>query len=180
MSRPVLTAALLTSLALAGCALLGRAQAGGGGGPRPARPQAALCRADYVRPSFARLEADLASARARWAAQRARAYRYDFAQVAAPVRYPAVRVTVRPGAAPAIAVLPGEVGDPGGQAGGTVEARFAQVAQALASWRTQPCPEVRVTYDRVTGVPLTFYGGSGLANIADGYGEWRVTNFTRG
>lgn len=180
MSRPLLPAALLTSLALAGGALLGTAQAGGGGGPRPAQPQAALCRADYLRPSFARLDADLASARARWAAQHIRTYSYDFAQVAAPVRYPAVRVTVRPGAAPVVVTLPGEEGDPGGQAGGTVETRFAQVAQALASWRTQPCAEVRVTYDRTTGVPLTFYGGSGLANIADGFGEWRVTNFTRG
>ena len=175
MSRPLLPAALLTSLALAGGALPGTAQAGGGGGRAPN-----ACRADYVRPSFARLDADLASARARWAAQHIRAYSYDFAQVASPVRYPAVRVTVRPGAAPVVAVLAGEEGDPGGQAGGTVETRFAQVAQALASWRTQPCAEVRVTYDRATGVPLTFYGGSGLANIADGYGEWRVTNFTRG
>ncbi len=174
MSRPALTAALLASLALSGTALLGHAQAGGGGGRAPE-----VCRADYVRPSFTRLEADLASARARWAAQHIRAYSYDFSQVAAPARFPAVRVTVRPGAAPVTAVLPGEEGEPAAQAGVTVEARFRQVAQALVSWRGQPCPEVRVTYDRATGVPQSFYSGSGLANIADGFGEWRMTNFTR-
>jgi len=135
---------------------------------------------DYTRPDFAALERDLAAARARWSAAKVRDYSYDFAQVAAPVLFPTVRVTVRGGAVSEVILAPDQTGEIGGQAGATVEERFAAIAETLRGQREQPCPDVQVDYDPADGYPTRLYSGSREENIADGWGEWRVTNFSRG
>lgn len=177
MSRPTLLTPAL-ALALAACVPAQQAQ----GSPQkvdPAVPLATGCVPGYSRPDFTVLERDLAAARARWQAAGVRDYRYDFAQVAAPLRFPAVRVTVRGGAVASVERLPGESGEPSAQARGTVEARFADVAQVLRGQRKQACPVVEVEYDAQDGHPTRLYSGSGAANVADGWGEWRVTGFGR-
>jgi len=159
----------------------GEVQAGGAGGPRPAAVPGASagCVPGYVRPDFARLERELAAARARWTAARVRDYRYDFRQIAAPVLFPTVRVTVRGGVVQGVALVAGQTGEPSPQARATVEGRFTQIAQALAFQRSQPCPAVEVTYDRANGYPTRLYTAPRDLNVADGDGEWTVTNFTR-
>ncbi|MPY66939.1 hypothetical protein F8S09_09580 [Deinococcus sp. SDU3-2] len=153
----------------------GLAGAGGGGAP----PPQAVCAPGYVRPDFAALRRELASARTRWALAGIRDYAYDFTEVAAPVLFPAVRVSVRQRQVQAVAVAAGQQGEPGPNAWGTVEDRFAAVASLLADGRSRPCPVVETDYDPQLGHPTRLYSGSGEANIADGWGEWRITNFTR-
>ncbi|WP_216327257.1 DUF6174 domain-containing protein [Deinococcus aestuarii] len=145
------------------------------GGPAQVGP----CAPGYVRPDFAVLERDLAAARARWTAAGVRDYSHDFAQVSAPLRFPTVRVSVRGGMAQAVRLAPGETGEPGAQARATVEDRFANIAQALEGQREQPCPAVEVEYDGRDGHPTRFSSATRQANVADGEGEWRITNFTR-
>ncbi|WP_102126915.1 DUF6174 domain-containing protein [Deinococcus planocerae] len=145
------------------------------GGPA----QVGQCAPGYVRPDFAALEQGLAAARARWTAAGIRDYSHDFSQVSAPVRFPTVRVSVRGGMAQAVKLAPGETGEPGAQARATVEDRFANIAQALEGQRQQPCPAVEIEYDARDGHPTRFFSGTRQANVADGEGEWRITNFTR-
>ncbi|BDP42557.1 hypothetical protein DAETH_25260 [Deinococcus aetherius] len=145
------------------------------GGPA----QVGQCAPGYVRPDLAVLERDLAAARERWTAAGVRDYSHDFAQVSAPLRFPTVRVSVRGGMAQAVSLAPGETGEPSPQARATVEDRFANIAQALEAQREQPCPAVEVEYDGRDGHPTRFYSGTRQANVADGWGEWRITNFTR-
>ncbi|MBB5235112.1 DUF6174 domain-containing protein [Deinococcus budaensis] len=160
--------------------LAGGAQAGGAGEPPPAVPGASAgCVPGYVRPDFAALERELNAARARWRAAGVRDYRYDFRQVAAPVLFPTVRVTVRGGAVRDVVLVAGQTGEPSAQARATVEERFVQIAQALAFQRAQPCPAVEVTYDREDGHPTRLSTAPRDLNVADGDGEWTLTNFTR-
>lgn len=161
--------------------LAGEAQAGGSGGPRPAVGPAASagCVPGYVRPDFAALERELSAARARWRAAGVRDYRYDFRQVAAPVLFPTVRVSVRGGAVQGVTLVAGQTGQPSTQARATVEERFAQIAGALTFQRAQPCPAVEVAYDRGDGHPTRLYTAPRDLNVADGDGEWTLTNFTR-
>ncbi len=153
----------------------GAAQAGGGGAP-PSRQ--VVCAPGYVRPDFAALERELAAARARWAGARPPTYWYDFEQVAAPVMFPPVRVAVGGGAVREVLPLVTDGGSPPPLAPATVEDRFEQIAQTLILVRRQPCPVVEAEYDLRLGYPTRLYSGSGEANIADGWGEWRVTNFS--
>lgn len=158
-------------------AVSGAAQAGGGGAPPP---QAAVpCAPGYVRPDFAALGRELAAARARWTLAGIRDYAYDFTEVAAPVLFPTVRLTVRQRQVQAVALAAGQPGQPGPNARATVEDRFTSVASLLADQRSQPCPLVEAEYDPGLGYPTRLYSGSGEANVADGWGEWRVTHFTR-
>lgn len=153
----------------------GTAQAGGGGAPIPRQ---VVCAPGYVRPHFSALERELAAARARWAGARPDAYWYDFEQVAAPVMFPPVRVAVGDGVVREVLLLVEGGGPPPPLARATVEERFDQVAQTLAAGRGQPCPLVEAEYDPRLGYPIRLYSGSSEANIADGWGEWRVTNFS--
>jgi len=154
----------------------GSAGAGGGGAP----PPQGVCAPGYVRPDFAALRQELASARTRWALAGIRDYAYDLTEVAAPVLFPTVRVSVRQHQVQALALAAGQQGEPGPNARGTVEDRFAAVASLLADQRSRPCPLVEAEYDPQAGYPTRLYSGSGEANIADGWGEWRITNFSRG
>ena len=137
------------------------------------------CAPGYVRPDFRALERELTVARVKWAGARVKNYRYDFAQIAAPVLFPTARVTVRLGRVQGAALAPGQQGEIGDQARATVEERFAAVAQTLRLQQGQKCPFVEAEYDAVDGHPVRLYSGSRAANVADGWGEWRVTNFTR-
>ncbi|EYB67967.1 hypothetical protein DEIPH_ctg030orf0003 [Deinococcus phoenicis] len=137
------------------------------------------CAPGYTRPDFAALERDLTAARARWTAAGVRDYSYDFAQIAAPVAFPDVRVTVRGGAVQGVTLKAGQTGEPGGQARATVEDRFAAIAQTLRGQQGQKCPVVETEYDPRDGHPTRLYSGSREVNLADGWGEWRIMNFTR-
>lgn len=163
---------------LAALALLSVAQAGGREGPPPAAPSSP-CVPGYVRPDLARAQAELTAARARWQAAGVRDYSYDFRQIASPVLFPTVRVTVRGGTVQGVALVAGQTGQPSPQARGAVEDRFQNVAEALAYQRTQPCPLLEVTYDVRDGHPTRLSSGNGELNVADGDGEWTLTNFTR-
>ncbi|MEF2278721.1 DUF6174 domain-containing protein [Deinococcus sp. YIM 134068] len=138
-----------------------------------------LCAPGYTRPNFAALRRELTAAQVVWETANVRDYSYSFAQIAAPVRFPTVRVTVRGGVAQPVTLAAGETGEPGTQARGAVEDRFADIAQKLAYQETQPCPVVEVSYDARNGHPTRLSTGTGQENIADGNGEWTVTNFTR-
>lgn len=165
------------SVSLLALTLAAPAFAGGAGGPA-VTPLNTTCRADYVRPDFTALSRQLQAARARWAATGVRSYRYDVRQVAAPVLFPETRVTVTNGRVTSAVLKPGEAGEPNRLARQTVEQRFAAIAQTLAYQRPNRCPEVRVSYDPARGYPTALYSGMGDGGIADGYGEWTVTNFT--
>lgn len=129
------------------------------------------CAPDYVRPDFRALERGLALARLKWATAKVKNYRYDFAQIAAPVAFPTARVTVKAGLVQGVGLAPGEQGEIGGQARATVEARFAAIAETLRLQRGQKCPAVEVAYDPTDGHPTRLYSGSRAANIADGWGS---------
>lgn len=158
-------------------ALLSVAQAGGNEGPAPA--PSSPCVPGYVRPDLARMQTELTAARARWQAAGVRDYSYDFRQIASPVLFPTVRVTVRGGAVQGVALVAGQTGEPSAQARATVEGRFTDIAGALSYQRTQPCPLLQVTYDARDGHPTRLSSGTGEVNVADGDGEWTLTNFTR-
>ncbi|MVN85330.1 hypothetical protein GO986_00935 [Deinococcus sp. HMF7620] len=151
------------------------AQAGGAGGPVPA---SGVCRPGYVRPDFVALNRQLRQARTLWQAQGLKTYRYDVRQVAAPVLFPTTRVTVRGGQVTGTALAPGESGEPSPLARLTLEGRFDTVAQILREQARARCPDVRVSYDPALGFPVLLYSGLGDGGIADGFGEWTVTNFT--
>ncbi|GMA13867.1 hypothetical protein E5F05_17500 [Deinococcus metallilatus] len=142
-------------------------------------PLATGCVSGYTRPDFAALERDLAAARAKWKAANVRDYSYDFAQIAAPVLLPTTRVTVRGGTVQGVRLVAGQTGQPSAQARATIEDRFASIAQALAAQKDRPCPAAQAEYDPRDGHPTRFYSGSREADIADGWGEWKITNFTR-
>lgn len=182
MFRALLPAPLLLALTLTACVPPQNANVGGGASEPAAEtavPLATGCPPGYTRPDFAALERDLAAARSRWTGAGVRDYSHDFAQVSAPVRFPTVRVSVRGGMAQAVRLAPGETGEPGPQARATVEDRFANIAQALTYQRDQPCPAVEAEYDPRDGHPTRFLSATRQANVADGEGEWRITNFTR-
>lgn len=159
-------------------ALLSVAQAGGREGPPPAAPSSP-CVPGYVRPDLARMQTELNAARARWQAAGVRDYSYDFRQIASPVLFPAVRVTVRGGTVQGVALVAGQTGQPSEQSRATVEDRFTNIAGALEYQRSQPCPLLEVTYDPQDGHPTRLSSGTGELNVADGDGEWTLTNFTR-
>ncbi|WP_188901314.1 DUF6174 domain-containing protein [Deinococcus aerophilus] len=156
--------------------------AGAGGGERAVPVglgQPARCAAGYVRPDFSRLQADLNAARTRWKAARVRNYRYDFARIAAPLRLPDVTVTVVGGRVQGIQAVDGQhPAAPSPLNAGPVEALFLEAARALTYQRSQPCATLRLGFDAVDGHPTTFYSGSQVSPMADGSGEWRVTNFS--
>jgi hypothetical protein len=165
-------------VALALLSVVSVAQAGGLEGPPPAAPSSP-CVPGHVRPDLAGMRAELTAARARWQAAGVRDYSYDFRQIASPVLFPTVRVTVRGGAVRGVALVAGQTGQPSAQARATVEGRFMGIAGALNYQRTQSCPLLEVTYDPQDGHPTRLYSGTGERNVADGDGEWTLTNFTR-
>ncbi|MFB9995271.1 DUF6174 domain-containing protein [Deinococcus oregonensis] len=174
MIRSVLLAALTLSLS----ACMTRPATSSGSAEPQVQP-AVACVEGYTRPDFARLQADLSAARARWQAAALPNYAYDFAQYSLPVRFPAVRVTVSGGAVQGVALKAGEEGEPSAQARATVEGLFQNIADALAYQQGQPCPAVEAEYDAQDGHPTRLYSGIKEANIADGEGEWNVTGFER-
>lgn len=171
-SRPVLRS-LLGVLTLS--ALTTAAHAGGADAPVQGAPFG--CRPGYVRPDFRALNAQLTQARARWAAQGLRDYRYDLNQIAAPVLFPGTRVTVQAGRVTGVALTLGAQGAPSPLAARTMEARFAEMAATLTAQRNTPCPLVQQSFDPVLGYPTRFASGLGDAGLADGFGEWRLTSF---
>ncbi|MDV6375499.1 DUF6174 domain-containing protein [Deinococcus arenicola] len=165
---------LLTLLTCAACA-----QTGSGGDSIPFGMGAQTCAPGHVQPNFARLESELKAARTRWKAARIQNYGYDFARIAAPVRYPNVRVKVVRGRITDIAPQnPLENIDTDRLHIGPVEALFSEIARAITYQRNQPCADLRVTYNAADGHPTTFYSGSRFSPQADGSAEWRVTNFS--
>ncbi|MDB5045750.1 MAG: hypothetical protein JWQ08_1800 [Deinococcus sp.] len=174
MIRSVLLAALTFSLS----ACMSRPAASSGGAEPQGQP-AVACVEGYTRPDFARLQADLSAARARWQAAAISNYAYDFAQYSLPVRFPAVRVTVSGGAVQSVALKAGEQGEPSAQARATVDGLFQNIADALAYQQAQPCPEIQAEYDVQDGHPTRLFSGTEEANVADGEGEWNVTGFER-
>lgn len=161
---------LLTVLSCLACAQAG----GAGGGPGPQS-----CAPGVMQPSFARLEAELNAARTRWKAARLQNYRYDFARIAAPLRFPDVAVAVEGGRVVTVTSVDSLAPTlPEGLTVGPVEALFLEITRALTYQRAQPCADLQVTYDAVDGHPLTFYSGSRFSPLADGFAEWRVTNFS--
>jgi hypothetical protein len=175
MIRSVLLAVLTLSLS----ACMNRPAATTSGSAEPRVQPAALCVDGYTRPDFARLQADLSAARARWQAAAISDYAYDFAQYSLPVRFPTVRVTVSGGAVQSVTLKAGEEGEPSAQARATVEGLFQNIADALAYQQGQPCPAVETAYDAQDGHPARLYSGIKEANSADGEGEWNVTGFER-
>lgn len=172
MSSHAVRIALLALAALSSTPAL----AGGGQPGVTALPQG--CRADYVRPDFAALSRQLQAARARWAAQGPRSYTYDVHQIAAPVLFGDMRVTVRAGRAVAADPMPGQEAGPNPLALRSMEQRFGDIAQTLAYQRTTRCPDVQVAYDGKLGHPTRLYSGRGDNGIADGFGEWTLSRFT--
>ncbi|GGL04805.1 DUF6174 domain-containing protein [Deinococcus radiotolerans] len=173
--RPLLTGLLAAALGSA-------ALAGGGQTPPTGAPTTAPfgCRAGYVRPDFAALNAQLNRARTLWAAQHPASYTYDVDQIAAPVLFPGTRVTVQAGRVTGTALAPGQEGTVNPTlAGRTVDARFTDMAATLNAQAKAPCPLVEQSFDPQLGYPTRFASGLGDAGIADGFGEWRITNFTR-
>lgn len=175
MIRSVLLAVLTLSLS----ACINRPAATTSSSAEPQVQPAVACAEGYTRPDFARLQADLSAARARWQAAAISNYSYDFAQYALPVRFPAVRVTVSGGAVQSVALKAGEEGEPSAQARATVEDLFQNIADALAYQQGQPCPAVETEYSVQDGHPTRLYSGIKEANSADGEGEWNVTGFER-
>ncbi len=138
----------------------------------------ASCAPGYVRPDYARLQADLDAARARWKAAGLRNYRYDFARIAAPLRLPDVTVTVTGGRVQSIEGDGTQGLSPSSLNAGPVEALFLEAARALNYQRAQPCATLRLGFDARDGHPTAFYSGSQLSPMADGFGEWHVTSFS--
>ncbi|UBV41840.1 DUF6174 domain-containing protein [Deinococcus taeanensis] len=171
-SRPFLRS-LLGMLTLS--ALTPAAHAGGA--DAPVQGATFGCRPGYVRPDFRALNAQLTQARARWAAQGLRDYRYDLKQIAAPVLFPGTRVTVQAGRVTGVALTPGAQGAHSPLAARTMEARFAEMAATLTA-QNAACPLVQQSFDPVLGYPTRFASGLGDAGLADGFGEWRLTSFT--
>ncbi|CAM4182756.1 DUF6174 domain-containing protein [Deinococcus marmoris] len=166
--------ALLMALSCVACA-----EAGGADGGIPVGPAAQTCAPGYVRPDFARLEAELKTARALWKAAGIQNYSYDFARIAAPVRFPDVTVTVEGGRIKAVVSQgPLEQRLPEGLNVGPVEALFLEITRAITYQRSQPCADLRVTYSAADGHPTTSYSGSQFSPLADGNAEWRVTKFS--
>ncbi len=166
--------ALLTALSCLACA-----EAGGADGGIPVGFGTQTCAPGYMPPDFARLDSELQTARIRWKTANLQGYRYSFARIAAPVRYPDVTVTVRGGKLQGVAFRnPAEATASPPLGAGPMETLFLEVTRALSYQKAQPCADLRVTYDAVDGHPTTLYSGSRFSPIADGYAEWRVTGFT--
>ncbi|WP_407570272.1 DUF6174 domain-containing protein [Deinococcus altitudinis] len=165
-------------------ALTTSALAGGAGGPAapvPGRsPVPNGCVPGFVQPSPAALSRDLVAAQARWKASGALAYRFDFEQIAQPVRYPKTRIEVTGGSVRATAL---EEGDPSVFAAkASAQGLFLAIRQSVASARTSPCTELKVTY-APDGHPLSFSSQlqtPATANgMADGGASWTVSNFRK-
>lgn len=166
--------ALLTALACIACA-----EAGGADGGILVGPGAQSCAPWYMPPDFDRLDSELQTARLRWKLANLQHYRYDFARIAAPLRFPDVTVRVKGGKLKGVTFKnPAEANAPAPLNAGPMEALFLEVTRALAYQKAQPCADLRVTYDAKDGHPTTFYSGSGFSPFADGNAEWRVTNFS--
>ncbi|CAM3573347.1 hypothetical protein DESA109040_16865 [Deinococcus saxicola] len=130
-------------------------------------------------PDFARLDSELQTARLRWKMANLQNYRYEFARIAAPLRFPDVTVSVRGGKLQGVTFKnPAEATPSLPLNAGPVEALFLEVTRALAYQKAQPCADLRVTYDAVNGHPTTSYSGSQISPLADGNAEWRVTKFS--
>ena len=171
--------ALLTVLSCLACAEAGGSGGGSAGSGGVGGPGFQNCGPDFVQPNYARLEEQLNTARARWKAAKLQTYRYDFARIAAPVRLPDVTVSVQGGRVTNVASLnPLEQAPSGGFTVGPVEALFLEITRAITFQRAQPCADLRVSYDAADGHPLTIYSGSRYSPVADGFAEWRVTNFS--
>jgi hypothetical protein len=174
MLRGMKRLALLTALSCVACA-----EAGGADGGILIGPGAQACAPGSMPPDFARLDSELQTARLRWKMANVQNYRYDFARIAAPVRFPDVTVTVKVGKLQGITFRnPAEATPSLPLRAGPVEALFLEVTRALSYQMAQPCADLRVTYDAADGHPTTFYSGSRFSPFADGYAEWRVTKFT--
>lgn len=170
---------VLSCLACAGAGGGGGAGSGGTGSAGVGGPGSQGCGPEFVQPDYARLEGQLDAARARWKAAKLQDYRYDFARIAAPLRLPDVTVTVEAGRVSNVVSLdPLEQVPPEGLTVGPVEALFLEITQAITFGRAQPCAALRVSYDAADGHPLTFYSGTRFSPLADGFAEWRVTNFS--
>lgn len=166
--------ALLTALSCLACA-----EAGGADGGIPIGLGSQGCAPGYMAPDFARLDSELQTARLRWKMANLQQYRYDFARIAAPLRFPDVTVTVKTGKLQGVAFKnPAEATASPPMGAGPMETLFLEVTRALGYQKAQPCADLRVTFDAVDGHPTTFYSGSRFSPIADGYAEWRVTGFT--
>ena len=160
--------------------LTSSALAGGAGGPSVSggRPVTDGCVAGFVQPSPAALSHTLASAQARWKASGIRSYSFDFEQIAQPVRSPKTQIEVVGRTIRATAL---EEGDPSAFAGkASVEGLFLAIRQSVASARTSPCTELKVTYAR-DGHPLSFavqlQTPSTVNGMADGGASWTVSDF---
>ena len=137
------------------------------------------CRSDYSRPDFAALQRDLSAARARWQTAGIQNYRYDFTQFAAPVSFPPIRVTVMGSVVTNTEIVDDSAAPPPTNPGNTVLERFNIIASSFALAQTGKCQQLSVTYDASDGHPLNLSSGSAERGIADGFGEWTITNFTR-
>lgn len=140
-----------------------------------AQPAAPQCRAEYARPDFVKLRAEYRTSIARWKANPPRNYSFEYHQFAAPLRFPDTTVTVRGGVN--VTVQPHEAGQPSPSARYTMARRFLSVWAAVVQAEQQPCPELQINYDPQYGFPNRLYVGQAVQNMADGNGEWSITDF---
>jgi Family of unknown function (DUF6174) len=157
--------------------LLLSSPASAGGAGLPGAVSIGGCVPGFVQPSPAALESQLRAARARWAASGIQSYRFDFDQIAQPVRFARTRITVLPGERLSAVTTDGNPASPTAL-GATVRGLFDNVRQSVAFARRQPCAELKVTYAR-DGHPLSLSLEQRNINIADGGASWAVSNFTR-
>ncbi|GGK22297.1 hypothetical protein GCM10008955_14760 [Deinococcus malanensis] len=120
------------------------------------------------------LNRQLQAAQAKWAAAGLRNYTYDLRQLAAPVLFPEVRITVRNSRRTSLKPVQGDVMVALPMTAGPMEERFATVRQTLRAQQQTRCPDLKLRFDPALGYPTLVYSGTAEANVADGYGEWSI------
>jgi Family of unknown function (DUF6174) len=153
------------------------AVAGGADSALPGAVSVGGCVPGFVQPSPAALERQLRAARARWAASGIQSYRFDFDQIAQPVRFARTSITVLPGER-LKAVTTDRSPASTTALGATMRGLFDNIQQSVAFVRRQPCAELKVSYAQ-DGHPLSLSLEQRNINIADGGASWTVSSFRR-
>lgn len=130
------------------------------------------CESNYQAPDFAKLDAELSSAKSKWSAANIQNYTFVYDRFAAPSGFPDQKVVVRGG----------KVDNPVASTGWTLQTMddlLADVASSISDAKANKCRAVKATYDATDGHLLTWYSGILTKGIQDGFGSVTVKSFQR-
>ena len=137
------------------------------------------CTSGYQRPNISALTADLTAAHQRWKAANIQDYTYTVSQSNFFTAGSKYRTTVRNGQLVSVERIGGDPSSSAPITGETVDELFADTARAINNVATTNCIEIDFTYDSIDGYLVSSGYSNWTQGLADGFGGWSISDFTR-